>query len=167
MIAALFSFLSGGAFGIIGKWGERWLDIKAKKLDMEIENQRMLNQLRIAELQGKMAVEVEDSKAFKASIESDGVDKFYEGKYTPMQRWLMVFLDFSRGFIRIGLTAYLCVLTTLIYFKAEKIMSLDILMAGMAFDLLSIIINTILFLTTMACSWQFGSRGSNAPVNKK
>lgn len=166
-MSILLSLLSGGVTGLLGKGIERYFDHKAKKLEAEIEERRFANQLRLAEVQGKAAVEVEDSKAFKASIESDKVDKFYEGKYTKAQSWLMVVLDFCRGFVRIGLTGYLCVLTTMIYIKAEKLMSLDVLLAGMAYDLLSVIINTILYLTTLAVCWQFGSRGSNAPANKK
>lgn len=166
-MSILLSLLSGGLTGLIGKGIERYFDHKAKKLEAEIEERKYAHQLKVIEMQGKAAVEVEDSKAFKASIESDGVEKFYEGKYTKAQSWLMVLLDFSRGFVRVGLTAYLCVLTTMIYIKAEKIVSLDVLLPSMAYDILTLIINTILYLTTLSVCWVFGSRGSNAPVNKK
>lgn len=163
----LLSLLSGGLTGLLGKSIERYFDHKAKKLEAEIEERKYAHQIKLVEMQGKAAVEVEDSKAFKASIKSDKPDKFYEGKYTPKQAWLMIFLDFCRGFIRIGLTAYLCILTTIIYFKAERIVNLDVILPTMAYDLVSMIINTILYLTTTAILWQFGSRGSNAPINKK
>lgn len=163
----LLSLLSGGLTGLLGKGIERYFDHKAKKLEAEIEERKFAHQLKLVEIQGKAAVEVEDSKAFKASIESDKPEKFYEGKYTRVQSWLMVILDFCRGFIRIGLTAYLCILTTIIYFKAEKVLNLDIILPTMAYDLVTMIINTVLYLTTTAILWQFGSRGTAAPINKK
>lgn len=166
-MSILLSLLSGGLTGLIGKGVERYFDHKSKKLEFEIEAKRFEYQLALQQAVGKAAVEVEDSKAFKASIESDDVDKFYEGKYSRGQGWLMVFLDFCRGFIRIGLTAYLCILTTLVYIKAEKLMQMDILLPGAAYDIVTLIINTILYLTTLACCWQFGSRATNSPVNKK
>jgi len=79
----------------------------------------------------------------------------------------MVALDFSRGFIRVGLTGYLCLLTTLIYWKVQKITDFDYLLPAMAYELLLLIINTVLYLTTLAVTWQYGSRGNNAPINKK
>lgn len=166
-MSVLLSLLSGGLTGLLGKSIERYFDHKAKKLEAEIEERRFANQLKLAEIQGKAAVEVEDSKAFKASIESDKPLKFYEGTYTGWHKTLMILLDFSRGFIRIGLTAYLCILTTVVYFKAERIVDLDTILPIMAYDLVTMIINTVLYLTTTAVLWQFGSRGSNAPINRK
>lgn len=165
-MSILLSLLSGGLTGLIGKGVERYFDHKAAKLQAEIEDRKFTHQIELQKMAGQAAVDVEDSKAFKASLESNFVDKYYEGKYSPTQRWLMVFLDFCRGFIRIGLTAYLCILTTLIYIKAEKVMSLDVMLPGMAYDLTTLIINTILYLTTLACCWQYGSRGADSPVNK-
>lgn len=166
MIELITSILGGGVTGLLGKGLERYFDHKAKKLELELENQRFNHQLALQQAIGKSAVEVEDSKAFKASIESDKVDKFYEGKYTKSQSWLMVILDFCRGFIRIGLTAYLCLLTTLVYFQAKALLSIDFILPSMAYDMVILIIHTILYLTTLSISWQFGSRGSNAPINK-
>jgi hypothetical protein len=166
-MSILLSLLSGGITGLLGKGIERYFDHKAAKLEAEREDRKFEHQLALQQMAGKAAVEVEDSKAFKASIESDDVDKFYEGKYTNKQAWLMVLLDFARGFVRIGLTAYLCILTTMIYIKAERLVSLDTILPSMAYDLVTLIINTILYMTTLAVCWQFGSRASNAPVNKK
>ncbi len=165
-MSVLLSLLSGGVTGLIGKGLERYFDHKQKKLEAEIEDRKFQHQLALQQMVGKAAVEVEDSKAFKASIESDRVEKFFEGRYSPTQKWLMVLLDFSRGFVRIGLTGYLCVLTTLIYIKTAKIMSLDVLLPSMAYDVLVQIINTVLYLTTLAIAWTFGSRGSDAPKPK-
>lgn len=165
-MSILLSLLSGGITGLLGKGIERYFDHKAAKLQAEIEDRKFTHQIELQKMVGQTAVAVEDSKAFKASIEHDDVDKFYEGQYTRGQGWLMVILDFCRGFIRIGLTAYLCILTTLVYIKAEKLCSLDVILPSMAFDVLTLIINTILYMTTLAICWQFGSRATNAPINK-
>lgn len=183
MISALTSLLAGGLSGLIGKGIERWFDHKQKKLELEVEAKRFEHEIalrrvdaelmkeewaqrtKVAEIEATALVETEDAKAFAVSLD-DSPKKFFEGEYSPKQKWLMVFLDFCRGFIRIGLTAYLCILTTVIYIKAEKVLSLDILLPTMAYDLVVMIINTVLYLTTLAVAWQFGSRGSNAPINK-
>lgn len=184
MIEILTSILGGGVTGLLGKGLERYFDHKAKKLEMELNNQKFAHEAamrkadaeimaqewaqrtKIAEVEASAKVEVEDAKAFAISLQSEP-EKYYDGKYSKTQAWLMVILDFCRGFIRIGLTTYLCILTTLIYLKASQWVSLDTILPTMAYDLVSMIINTILYLTTTAILWQFGSRGNNAPINKK
>lgn len=183
MISAIASLLAGGLSGLLGKGIERYFDHKAKKLEFEINNQKYAHEIalrkadaeimaqewaqrtKVAEIEAAAVVGVEDAKAFAVSLQDDP-KKFYEGKYSKAQAWLMVFLDFCRGFIRIGLTSYLCVLTTLIYIQAYRLLDVGFILPNMAYDLVKVIIDTVLYLTTLAVAWQFGSRGSNAPVNK-
>jgi hypothetical protein len=176
VIEALVSILGGGLTGVFGKVLERWFDFKFRKLDgeqqlalrradAEIMREEWAQRTKVAEVEAAASVQVEDSKAFAVSLD-DGISKFYDGRYTRRQAWLMVFLDFMRGFIRIGLTGYLCILTTLIYLQVSKLLNFQTILPSMAYDLINLIVQTVLYLTTMACGWQFGSRTTNAPVNK-
>lgn len=131
MIELLTSILGGGVTGLLGKGLERYFDHKSKKLEMELEGQKFAHDIalrkadaeimaqewasrtKVAEVEANAVIQVEDSKAFAVSLDNK-IEKFYEGKYTKSQSWLMVILDFLRGFIRIGITFYLCILTTLI-----------------------------------------------------
>lgn len=183
MIELLTSILGGGITGLLGKGLERYFDHKAKKLELDLENQKFshevamrkadaeimreewMSRTKVAAIEAEAAVQTEDSKAFAVSLQAEP-EKYYNGKYTKAQSWLMVVLDFCKGFIRIGITTYLCILTTLIYIQARRLVGSDTLTSDMAYDLISLIIHTILYLTTLAISWQFGSRASNAPINK-
>jgi hypothetical protein len=159
----LETLLSGAVTGLLGSAVNGYFSYKNKKLDIELNNSKYAHETRMVELKANAAIEIEDSKAFKEAVSSEP-KKYYEGtEYSPFQRWLMIGLDFVRGAVRPVLTLYLCILTTVIYIKAERVMSIDLLLPSMAYDLVNQIINTVLYLTvTCVCYW-FGSRGNKAP----
>ena len=159
----LETLLSGAVTGLLGSAVSGFFAYKSKKLDIELNNNKYLHEVKMVEIKAAAAVDVEDSKAFKEA-QGNEPKKFYEGtEYTPFQRWLMIGLDFIRGAVRPVLTWYLCIITTIIYFKAERVMNLDTMMPGMAYDLVNQIINTVLYLTVTAVCFWFGSRGNKAP----
>lgn len=159
----LETLLSGAVTGFLGGIVNSIYAYKSKKLDIELNNSRYAHELEMKRIESDAGVEGKDSEAFKAAITSEP-KKYYEGtEYSESQRWLMIGLDFVRGAVRPILTWYLCILTTLVYFKAEHLLKGDIILPGMAFDLVNQIINTILYLAvTCVCFW-FGSRGNKAP----
>jgi len=159
----LETLLSGAVTGLLGSAVNGYFNYKSKKLDIELNNSKYAHEAKMVEIKATAAVEVEDSKAFKEA-QTNEPKKFYEGtEYTPVQRWLMIGLDFIRGAVRPVLTWYLCILTTIIYFKAEAVMQMDLFLPGMAYDLVNQIINTVLYLTVTAVCFWFGSRGNKAP----
>lgn len=163
ILSGLVSLFGGGLTGLLGSAIGKYYDFKNKKLDIELEKNKFEHEQALASLQYTAAVEIKDSEAFKESISSEP-KKYYEGtEYIPTQRWFALGLDFVRGLVRPALTVYLCILTTLIYFKAAHQLNNDVILPGMAFDLTNQIINTILYLTTTAVLWWFGSRGTKAP----
>lgn len=159
----LETLLSGAVTGFLGGIVNSIYAYKSKKLDIELNNSKYAHELEMRKIAAEATVEVEDSKAFKEALTNEP-KKYYDGHdYTDKQRWLMIGLDFVRGAVRPILTWYLCILTTLVYFKAERLLNGDVILPGMAFDLVNQIINTILYLTvTCICFW-FGSRGNKAP----
>lgn len=163
----MFDFLfSGGFLGILGAIISRVADYKNKKLDIEIsklkfENERELRHIderimeaewagrnAVATTEGIAAMDVADSKSFQVSLTNE--PKMYSNSkmITPGQNWMLVILDFIRGFIRPGLTAYLCILMSISYFKETG-------------DEKAKIIETILTLTTTVCLWWFGTRSKD------
>lgn len=183
----LLSLLSGGATGILGVIVQRIADYKNKQLDLERADQDAKNALAAKrvdleimekEYQGKDQIArteaagreaVADSQAFAASFSTE--PKLYsEGqKLTPAQRWVTVLLDALRGSIRPILTIYLCGITTLVYWQAQDVLAAKgaILTPIQAYDVLTQIIATILYLTTTCILWWFGTRNKQKPPGDK
>lgn len=156
----LETLLSGTITGFVGGIVGKVFDYKSKKLELQMKQQEFQNNIELAKISASAAVNVEDSKAFRAAIMSEP-EKYYEGvTYSNKQRWLMIALDFLRGIVRPALTLYLCALTTLIYFKAERLLQGEFLSTDLAFSLVSEIIQTVLFLTVTAIGFWFGSRNN-------
>jgi hypothetical protein len=172
MLGILASLLSGGATGLLGMGIQKFFDYKSKKIDQEHEialrkadaeimREEWAARTKVAEVEGEAKVEVEDSKAFNTALTSEP-KRFYEGTdYSPKQKWLMIGLDFIRGIVRPGLSLYLCAITTVIYFKAASLLDVDIILPGMAYDLVNQIIQTVLYLTTTCVLFWFGIRNRN------
>ena len=162
----LETLLSGAVTGFLGSIVNNIYAYKSKKLDIELNNQKFAHEVRLVEIKATAQVEIEDSKAFKEAVASEP-KKFYEGiEYTPFQRSLMIWLDFVRGAVRPVLTFYLCILTTILYYKAEALLDTDFLLPTMAFDLVNQIVQTVLYLAVTAVCFWFGSRGTKAPKMK-
>lgn len=175
------SILSGGATGIIGIVAQRFADYKNKQLDMELEQRRSDNALKMKEADAKImaqewaaktevarvetagASDVADAQAFSASYDLE-TKKFSGDNLTPAQMWLMVLLDTLRGSVRPVLTLYLCVLVTLIYATAKSTLLVNgaELSAEQALDLFKIMLGTICYVWTTITLWWFGTRNKQA-----
>ena len=185
IIGGLFtSVLSGGATGLIGVLLQRYFDLQHKKQDIEIiklnhQNTLELSKLESARADSRNAAEVSmaevdaeargdeaASKSLIAALENDKatyLDKgaqslpgFVGGAVTLM----MGFVDFLRGFIRPGMTAYLCVLVTYMFMWARNLMDVH----GISFTPEQItgivvqIVSTILYVWTTVSLFWFGTR---------
>lgn len=165
-LGLITSAFGGGLTGLIGGAVEKVFTYKTKKLEIEQNRERFAHEVnmrkvdaeimaqewasrtKVAEIEGAAKVDVADAAAFAASFNEPA--RYSQGDLTDKQNWWMVGLDVFRGIIRPGLTLYLCTLTTVIYFKLNTDLPVE------AADR---IINTVLYLTTTACCWWFGSRG--------
>lgn len=174
LIGDITSLFGGGLTGIIGSVVSSVYAYKSKQLDIELQKEKYANEVelkkadaaimaqewtartQIAATTAEAQMDSEASKAFAASLSSEP-QRYAEGSLTPRQTWLMVLLDFARGIIRPGLTLYLVVITTLIYFQARSLMGAG-MSAEQAVDLLSLIVKTVLYLTSTTVLWWFGTR---------
>ena len=176
-LGLITSAFGGGLTGLLGGAIQKIFDYKSKKLEIEMNREKFAHDVamkkadaeimaqewaartKVADIEANARIEVEDSKAFATSIKADDKNYLdYLDKLNDKQDWLFVILEFLRGIIRPTLTLYLCVITTIIYFKAVKLMNADIILPGMAYDILTQIINTVLYLTTTCVLWYFGTR---------
>ena len=149
------SILFSGITGLIGGLAEKFTAYKTKKLEIEAEQKRFENEValrrvdaeimaqewaartKVADIEATATMDVEASKAFAKSYDLE--PKTYGIKW----------LDAFRGSIRPLLTLYLVVLTSIMYYRTDGGRIEPMLVA-----------EAILSLTTMACSWWFGSRSS-------
>lgn len=189
-MGALVSILSGGATGLLGMTLQRMFDglfgwLKAKQ---ELDNLREKNrheaamkeadakimaqewagrtQVAQAEAAGKEAVSA--NEAFAASVFKEP-ERYSKTELLPnnwfgwMMQMLLVSLDIIRGLIRPALTVYLCYITTSIWFETRRLANGENLTPTQVVEILTLVIETILYLTTTCVTWWFGTRNKQEP----
>lgn len=179
------SILAGGATGLLGVVAQRWADYKNKQLDLALEKQRgelelakrdkdavimaqeWAGRTRVAEVEAGAVVDTAEAQAFAASFQhdkatySDGVLDKLRGWWGQLLRFLLGLVDVIRGIVRPGLTIYLCVITTMMYADAQRLVGAG-LTAAQALELVKMIVATVLYLTTTCVLWWFGTRNRQA-----
>lgn len=172
ILSLVTSVFGGGITGLIGSITQHVLEFKTKKLELEANRDKFAHEERmvkaeaevmaqewaartkVAETESAARIDVADSAAFAASFNEPAR---YSEHTTEKQNWFMVGLDVLRGVVRPGLTVYLCILTTLLYLKAQRLLPTD-LAPDQALGLVNDIVGTILYLTTTCILWWFGTR---------
>lgn len=167
------NILSGGVTGILGVAVQRVADYKNKQLDLELNKQKLDNDLalknldlqimgqewaqrtKVAEIDASAKTEVSADTAFAASFNEPQ-------RYAPTagltlgQAWLLTILDFIRGIVRPGLTIYLSLVATLLYWQTRQLVpTVD---PAQATHLMATIVDSLLYLTTTCVTWWFGTR---------
>lgn len=169
----LGAIFGGGATGLLGsiinsvgdylkmreknKHDQRMAEIETEHLKMEIDRDVI-----VAKEAATAKMEEAGAKVQEASYEAD------KRTYLPTKAveshivivMLMAVVDFLRGIVRPGLTIYLCIITTVLYFHVAKILKAagGVLTTEQAYSLTQTIILGILYITFTAVGWWFGSR---------
>ncbi len=177
ILDSILSVVSGGATGLIGtavqsiyQYKTRQLDIdlektkaanelEKQKLDIQMQAQEWASRTHIAEITTQGEVDKADAASLAASYNTEPQQYSEKSLLTHGQEWIMVLLDALRGIIRPGLTIYLCVVVSLIYFQTRGLIPSN---QGDSFALLEKLVNTILYVTTSVILWWFGSRNKNS-----
>lgn len=176
--------LSGGATGLLGVALQQWGDIKKRqhdletlkesnKLTLQLAAQEAANRLevtkvdaasaeRLAELDALAKATAAASEDYRASLNADKatyLDKDAQGK-SRVATWLMAFVDFLRGIIRPGITAYAMGLQTFLLFWVHDMFMRS--QANMSSDLQTKlvveVVGTTTYLVTTCTVWWFGVR---------
>jgi len=165
----LFSLLSGGATGLVGSVISRFADFKLEKMrgeqkllmvDKETEAMKIESEFnyRIAETEAETERDVSADLALSSSYGEDK-SSYLAAASGPVTKFFMGIVDFLRGLIRPATTIYLLGLTTLIAYQLHEIISWsDMMTIQEAYDMWREVISTVLYLTTAAVLWWFGSR---------
>lgn len=175
--------LLGGITSLVGTGLTKYAEYKQREQDiraLEIKNSHELliedkhqetmklewegrNQVALTE--GETQKEVADAKAFGDSFDLE--PKQYSNKEDQgwFVKFLMGLLDFIRGSIRPGLTVYLCVLVSLIYWELQKFMETYgmTMSSSEIVNLSTLMISTFLYLFTTSYLWWFGTRNKQKP----
>lgn len=173
------SVLGGGATGLLGVLFQRFADYKNRQLDIQVEREKMGHEIelrkadaeimaqewaartKVAEVEAADHESVADAGAFAASYKLEPIQFSAGVKPSRGQAWLLVLLDCFRGAIRPWLTVYLSIFATLVYIETRKIS--NAMTPDQAFDVLKLVIGTILYLWTTCTLWWFGTRNKAAP----
>lgn len=169
--------LSGGATGLIGVGLQRFFDFKAKQQEIEVVKLQLENAKELAKIESERstrAAEMDmearfseaDSRAMVASFQADKAAYLdptaqqRKGWVGALAVFLMAVVDFSRGILRPGMTAYLCGLVTLMFFWVRELATQYgvKLTPEQTMQLMTQIIATILYVFTTTSVWWFGAR---------
>lgn len=173
----LTGVLSGGATGLIGVLLQRYFDHKSKaqdieKLKLQLDNAKELAKIegerstRVAELDMEARFAEADADVMEASFKHDaasysspeaGKRAGFSGALVTV---LMAIVDAARGLLRPGMTAYLCWLTTVMFFWVRELADTYglKLTAEQVMGLMLQIIATILYVFVTCTTWWFGAR---------
>lgn len=174
------SILGGGATGLLGVLFQRFADYKNRQLDIQLEREKMSHEIELRKADAEIMAQewaartkvagveaagqeaVADAGAFAASYKLEPIQYSAGIKPSRGQAWLLVLLDCFRGAIRPWLTIYLSVFATLVYLETRKIG--NAMNADQAFDVLKLVVGTVLYLWTTCTLWWFGTRNKSAPL---
>lgn len=169
--------LSGGATGLIGVLIQRYFDLQHKKQEIEQVKLQLANNIELAKMETERTVRVSeiqlegtiaqaDASIMTASFAHDQAN--YLDPQAQRRRgfvgnvvvFMMAVVDFFRGILRPGMTAYLCALVTMMFFWARDLAASHghHMTAEQAFSLVLQIVATILYCWTTATLWWFGTR---------
>lgn len=150
----------GGLTGLIGGIAQKVADYKTKKLELELLQKKTEAEIALRRVDAEIMAQEWAARTKVAEIETASADfkasfnepEMYSANVKPtrQQSWLLVVVDFLRGFVRPFLTLYMCGVVTLLYWRTD----------GGSINPQTIV-DTILYLAIMSCSWWFGSRTSS------
>ncbi len=170
LFSMIGSVMSGGITGLLGTGLTKWAEfaelkeknaheIELKKADAAIMAQEWAARTQVAQVEADQAKSVSADTAFAEAVKAESIRYSQGVTASPAQAWLLFLLDFLRGIVRPGLTIYLCAVTTAIWITAHRLAGAGILPAQ-AVELLTRIVDTVLYLTTTCVLFWFGTRAN-------
>lgn len=184
------SILSGGATGLLGMTLQRTFDglfgwLKAKQeiqlaqvksahelamkdKDAAIMREEWAGRTKVAATEAAGAEAVSANQAFAQSLLKEP-ERYSKAESLPDNWWgwflhgALVLLDVIRGLVRPALTVYLCWVTTSIWFEVRHLANAEDLSTEQVVGVLTLVVDTILYLTTTCVTWWFGTRNKQEP----
>ena len=190
-MAILESLLAGGLTGLLGnvvttifsfvnKKQENKHEFQMKKLSIEGMEREAKANIQVAETQLQGDIAKGELAAFNESIKQNAVEKLsgdvlkklFDNKWTVPLGALIAFLfglvDFLKALIRPGITLYLTIAMTSMYFGAREIIEAhgELYDVQAAIELHEYIVQNLLYVGTSCIMWWFGDRRVAKSLNK-
>ena len=169
ILSIVGSSFGGGLLGVFGTFMKAKAEYKNKKLDYahdqamhrnSMEEMRLENELRVEEieLQNEGKLSLANVERARAQDIADG--NLREASYdNDRATYGNVFIDGIRGMMRPVITTYLLILMTYIAYQINTIVGgIEALPMTEVWALYHELIIAIVFLTTTAITWWFGTR---------
>jgi hypothetical protein len=177
-ITGLVGNLISTVFQFINQKQKNKHDLAMKRLDMEaMEREAKMNiQITEAKIQGD--IQVAEMNAFSETIKQNAVDKLngdvlgkmFDSKWTMPFGVLIAFLfglvDFLKAAIRPGITLYMTIAVTWVYFKSLAIIQQDGFNYDTSLELFYTITDAILYVFITVTLWWFGDRRVAKVMNR-
>ena len=127
-------------------------NIRVKEFELEASHELAIadKQIQRSETEGNIAIDLKETDAFTESLKS-------MSKSTGIK-----FVDGIRGMMRPLITIYVLILSTIISMEIGTLIGgLDTIPQGKLISMYRYIIEQLIFLTTVAVTWWFGTRPGN------
>jgi hypothetical protein len=181
-MSAILGFLSSAAFGgVTGLAGvavnkvsdyftqkqRNAFDLAMKDKDIAVAQIESAKEIAIARDTNMTNRELAEEATLQASYAGDKAQYFsgmdisgLPGFIRGGVAFLLTLVDFIRGMTRPGITLYMCVLTTLMYKQMTGLVSAagGGFTPGDAAKIIFLIVDSVIYLTTVCVTWWFGSR---------
>jgi len=173
VLSFLGSVFSGGVTGLLGVVFQRWFDFLKVKQELEMKRMNFAHEANMKRIDGELMAQEWAARtqvaAFAESFKMEPKKYSQKVDVSPSAGLWLVFLDVVRGIIRPGLTIYLCIVTTMVYFEAKAIVAGlgATFSVAQALNIHELVVSTILYLTTTVVLWWFGSRNSQSAPRSK
>lgn len=184
--ALVTGVMSGGATGLIGLLIQGWSESRKRAQDIELLKVQHLQTLelrkidaeqqvkmatmdaasaeRLAELEAMARADESANASLRASYDHDRATYLDSDaqKKSRVARWMMGLVDFTRGIIRPGITAYsMVILSALALWVQNLFLQKQIVLTpDQTFKLVMEVIGTITYITTTSVVWWFGARAN-------
>lgn len=159
----------GGLLGILGGIANRWLDLKTKKMDMELQGMKFQHELNMRDKDREMLITEWEQRSKVAAIEAEkeievaGYDALGKSYDADKATYGIVWIDSIRGAIRPVLTALLTIAALAINFVLlDKLVSVwDTIDNTQRLALTTTAAEWVLFQASIAIGWWFAHRPSS------
>jgi hypothetical protein len=183
MFTSILSFFGSAAFGgLTGLFGvglnkisdyfmlkqKNAFDLAMRDKDIEIAKVEADKEVTIARDTNNANRELGEMKLQEASYGEDKAEYLTGEAIEHAPPWAqgiiavaLGIVDFVRGMTRPGITLYLCILTTLMYLQLKAIVTTAgqvVFTPADAVKVIVMIVDAVIYLTSTAVTWWFGSR---------
>lgn len=159
----------GGLLGLLGGLVNRWLDLKSKTMDIQLQAMKYTHELSLRDKDREMLVTEWEQRSKVASIEAEamietaGYDALGKSFTADKASYGIAWVDGLRGVVRPALTFILAGAALLVnLIVLDKLISVwDLLDTKDQLVLATTTVEWVLFQASIAIGWWFAHRPSN------